>query len=575
MKFYVFLLTIFLSTHTTKAQSLISDLSSSLYFSENPIHFDPSLIKKNSITYMPVRALVNFFDGSIHQSKLTLAYTIKIQKKQFQINQNANSYTLNGQPKTFSKKPFMHKTRLYVPMKEFLRELDFDVIEKNGHFYADSIAAPSPSTNTPSSSEFFPLNYTHSETHPPTKMILPISNKTYPLESKSFNGINKTNLTPFISHLGYTIEFFDHHMLLKKNNRIYSFKHGSRLVKISDKRNIITKKLSYSPHFINQKFYVELDPFLNDLGFDYHRSANSITILKKLNNITVNPNGSIQLSKNSQIQIKNGNKLKNPNRIYWDLATTKCPNTNVNLNLNSVKTIVFGQNNTTCRMVFYMNTPYSVQANRINKQTTEFSFQKIKAPQKSDISKKYLPSNSIKGKIIIIDPGHGGSDPGAVTRHNDYEKNYTLDISRRIKSELEKMGATAILLRTKDTNPTLYQRVKKINRIKGDFLISVHVNSFINQQANGSETYYYKKGEKRAAKYVQNEFVKTLKLKNNGIKYAKMYILKYSKIPGILIEPCFITNPIEYKKLKTTDFRDKIAIATARGLNEYYKTYDE
>ena len=116
-----------------------------------------------------------------------------------------------------------------------------------------------------------------------------------------------------------------------------------------------------------------------------------------------------------------------------------------------------------------------------------------------------------------------------INKSNDYEKYYTLDISKRMKRELEKKGAKVILLRTKDTNPSLYQRVRKINKLKGDFLISVHVNSFINGAANGSETYYYKKNEKLAAKYVQKHLAKTLKLKNNGIKHAKMYILKYSK----------------------------------------------
>ena len=114
-----------------------------------------------------------------------------------------------------------------------------------------------------------------------------------------------------------------------------------------------------------------------------------------------------------------------------------------------------------------------------------------------------------------------------------------------------------ILLRSKDTNPSLYQRVKKINRSNGDFLISVHVNSFINGSANGSETYYYKKSEKLAAKYVQKHLSNNLNLRNNGIKHAKMYVLKYSKIPGVLIEPCFITNKKEYALLKTIHFEDK------------------
>ena len=229
-------------------------------------------------------------------------------------------------------------------------------------------------------------------------------------------------------------------------------------------------------------------------------------------------------------------------------------------------------------MVFYLKEPFTITTT--NKSSTTVGFKLIKSNQAASrlsppkpIVKAKSPtvkSRSLRGKTIIIDPGHGGRDPGAVTK-NDYEKYYTLDISKRIKKELIRKGAKVILLRTKDTNPSLYQRVKKVNRSHGDFLISVHVNSFINGAANGSETYYYKKNEKLAAKYIQKNLAKELKLRNNGIKHARMYVLKYSKIPGVLIEPCFMTNEKEYALLKTVSFRNKIAKATVLGLEEYYK----
>ena len=65
--------------------------------------------------------------------------------------------------------------------------------------------------------------------------------------------------------------------------------------------------------------------------------------------------------------------------------------------------------------------------------------------------------------------------------------------------------------------------------------------------------------------------VRQLKLKNNGIKHAKMYILKHTKMPGVLIEPCFMTNANEYRQLRTSAFKEKIAIATVNGLDEYFK----
>ena len=218
-------------------------------------------------------------------------------------------------------------------------------------------------------------------------------------------------------------------------------------------------------------------------------------------------------------------------------------------------------------MVFYLTDNY--QTKIITKSPVSTSFKFIGKKRTIGSVKKY--PTSLKGKVIIIDPGHGGADPGAVARKNDYEKHYTLDLSKRMKTLLEQKGAKVILLRTRDTNASLGQRVRKVNRSNGDFLISVHINSFINGAANGSETYYYKKSEKIAAKYIQKHLAKELRLRNNGVKHAKMFILKYSKIPGVLIEPCFITNKKEYSLLKTIAFRNKIAKATVDGLEEYYK----
>jgi N-acetylmuramoyl-L-alanine amidase len=227
-------------------------------------------------------------------------------------------------------------------------------------------------------------------------------------------------------------------------------------------------------------------------------------------------------------------------------------------------------------MVFYLNDAFTIETNKVSPTTIAFQLKK-QAPISTSSSttmkpthQKFSKNRTLRGKTIVIDPGHGGNDPGAV-RKNDYEKHYTLDISKRIQQKLIRKGAKVVMLRTKDTNPSLYQRVKKTNRSEGDFLISVHVNSFINDKANGTETYYYKKNEKLAAKYIQKHLTRNLNLKNNGIKRAKMYVLKYSKIPGVLIEPCFMTNKKEYGLLKTMTFREKIANATVKGLEEYFK----
>ena len=303
------------------------------------------------------------------------------------------------------------------------------------------------------------------------------------------------------------------------------------------------------------------------MGYSYILKNNQLIILRKLHFIELS-NNDIILSKNSQINLGRGNRLSSPPRLFWDLPYTHCPSNKSTQTTAKITKISFGQNGTTCRMVFHLNSHQIAQIEKISKTKSKIQLIRTQYKQPTIAKRK---SKSLKGKVIIIDPGHGGSDPGAVTKNKDYEKNYTLDISKRIKKHLERQGAKAILLRKNDTNPSLYQRVIRTNRLNGDFLISVHVNSFINEKAKGTETYYYKKSEKRAAQKIQQQLVKHLKLRNNGIKFAKMYVLKNTKIPGVLIEPCFMTNPYEYQKLKTVAFRENIAKGTVAGLNEYFK----
>jgi len=546
----------------------INEQKSHLYFSENPLEFDPPLVKKKNVYFIPIRSLTSFFDGDITRSKKDHSFNIQLKNIPFKIKPNVKKYTINNQTKIFKHPPFIYKTRLYVPLIEYLENFNISIIKKNNHFYAIDHTPTSPEL-----SKKIPLSYPpYNDPSSKKNMFLPISKQTLPIKTSRFHGKEKTDITDFIRYLGYKIETIDHHFLLKKNNIVYAFKTNSNQVKLIQNKTVHTKTLSYKPTIKNQRFYVSLKPFLNDLGFDYIATNDTITILKKLNNIRLDNESKITLNKNSRIKIGAGHTLNNPPRIFWDFGFTKCPNHPIKTQTPTIKKITFGQKKTTCRMVVHFEKNHRVLVSHNSPISTSFSFEKTTPSKKIPRHKQITQhQQSLRGKVIIIDPGHGGSDPGAVTKTNDYEKYYTLDISKRIQTLLQKKGAKTILLRSNDSNPSLYQRVKKINRSNGDFLISVHINSFINSIANGSETYYYKQSEKLAAKYVQKHLAKQLKLKNNGVKHAKMYILRYSKIPGVLIEPCFMTNKHEYTLLKTNAFKQKIAKATVDGVEEYFK----
>ncbi|MGA0241789.1 MAG: N-acetylmuramoyl-L-alanine amidase [Candidatus Marinamargulisbacteria bacterium] len=551
----------------------ITEIKSNLYFSENPITFDPPLIKKNNHVYVPIRALTHYFNGTIRQSKRDYMYTITIQKTSFNIKPNQVRYTANTLPNTFKIPPFNYKTRLYVPLDPILQHLGYQLTRKNGHFYASlaqtsRVYAPSPPSfkSTPS----LPLKPARISHHI-RQIYLPISKKKYPLDIINKGGTQYVNLRHFLSFLGYSTSIIQNRVLLKKNNTIYAFKNGENTVRISFNNQIIDRKLNHTPRIINRMFYVQLHPFLNDLGFDYIEKGSQLVILKKIHSIKSVPPHDVIIQKNSRILFRKGIPLSSPHRIYWDFKFTKCPNSPDLIWPSPIKKVILGQNNLDCRMVIYLNSPQKVTQQTISPTKTGLVFSPLNEKHRAP-SKKIANQSALYGKLIIIDPGHGGRDPGAVNHKNDYEKYYTLDIAKRIKRELRLKGAKAVLLRTNDTNPSLYQRVRKINKLKGDFMVSVHVNSFINQHANGTETYYYKAKEKKAAKAIQRQMVRHLGLKNNGIKHARMYVLKNTHVPGVLIEPCFMTHPKEYQQLKKPSFRTKIAKATVLGIEDYFKT---
>mgnify|MGYP003342324449 FL=1 len=128
------------------------------------------------------------------------------------------------------------------------------------------------------------------------------------------------------------------------------------------------------------------------------------------------------------------------------------------------------------------------------------------------------------------------------------------------------------MVRNGNSNPSLRRRARIANRNKADIYVSIHINSFIKSSANGTETYYFKYKDKQLARSLQKEMNRTLKLKNNGVKRARLYVLRHTKMPAALVEPLFMTNPRELKKVRSPEFREKIALSLHKGIVNYFKT---
>jgi N-acetylmuramoyl-L-alanine amidase len=185
----------------------------------------------------------------------------------------------------------------------------------------------------------------------------------------------------------------------------------------------------------------------------------------------------------------------------------------------------------------------------------------------------YTLSNPIVGKHIMIDPGHGGKDPGAAG-YKLIEKEIVFDVSNRVNARLFNSLAKVSMTRTDDTFLELDQRVQKAHQSGADIFTSIHVNSYSSSTANGTETYYntsYASTEsKELAQEIQEELVKALGTYDRGVKQGSFYVIRYTEIPSVLIEIAFVSNPKDAAKLANNTFRQKAADAIYKGIMNFY-----
>ncbi|MEH7384312.1 cell wall-binding repeat-containing protein [Bacillus sp. JJ1521] len=182
-------------------------------------------------------------------------------------------------------------------------------------------------------------------------------------------------------------------------------------------------------------------------------------------------------------------------------------------------------------------------------------------------------SGKLAGLTIVVDAGHGGSDPGAIG-HGLNEKDVVLDIAKRVQSKLEPIGANVVMTRESNVYVTLDQRVEIANSIGANAFISIHNNAATNQSANGTETFWndkYASAEsKELATEIQKELIRQLGTRDRGVKEASFKVIRESTMASILVEVAFISNQNEAVKLGSPEFREKAANAIYQGVLNYY-----
>ncbi|WMJ16053.1 N-acetylmuramoyl-L-alanine amidase CwlD [Geobacillus proteiniphilus] len=192
----------------------------------------------------------------------------------------------------------------------------------------------------------------------------------------------------------------------------------------------------------------------------------------------------------------------------------------------------------------------------------------------------------LSGRIIVLDPGHGGPDGGAVGGEV-VEKDIALNVAKKLRDYLQQQGALVLMTRETDrdlASPStrgysrrktedLLERTAFVNRSNADLFISIHLNAIPSPRWRGAQTFYYGSfiENERLARFIQAELRRNLE---NTHRLEKMidtvYLLKHAKIPGALVEVGFLSNPDERELLASDGYQTKLAASIYKGVLRYF-----
>jgi N-acetylmuramoyl-L-alanine amidase len=187
----------------------------------------------------------------------------------------------------------------------------------------------------------------------------------------------------------------------------------------------------------------------------------------------------------------------------------------------------------------------------------------------------------VAGKLIVLDPGHGGKDLGAhsLTAPRYQEKLLTLSTARIVKNYLEGLGHTVIMTRTEDVFIPLEKRASLANQLAPSLFVSIHYNSAENVSAEGIEIFYYTakdnsvrtRDSKLLAQTILDEVLKCTGAKSRGVKTQNFSVIRNTKMPAVLIEGGFLTNNDERQRVKNAAYLKKLAWGIALGIDRFLK----
>ena len=175
--------------------------------------------------------------------------------------------------------------------------------------------------------------------------------------------------------------------------------------------------------------------------------------------------------------------------------------------------------------------------------------------------------------LVVLDPGHGGDDAGTRSSAGLSEADVVWDLAVRVADRLAGMGARVRFTRTEAECPDASERARRANEVQGDVFLSLHLNEHDESTAEGSSTYYFHtSGAGRALAEAIQEGLVELGVRDCRSHARSYTVLRETRMPAVLVEPVFVTNPDEAKRLEEPEFRASIADAISGGLSRYYSS---
>lgn len=184
--------------------------------------------------------------------------------------------------------------------------------------------------------------------------------------------------------------------------------------------------------------------------------------------------------------------------------------------------------------------------------------------------KKQGNDGSLRNKLIIIDPGHGGKDDGATGIGGTKEKELTLDTARILNDKLRAAGAKVILTRNSDDFVSLNSRVRLSHILEADAYISIHFDSTTEQQVRGITSYYYHPYQKSLASHVHVALSGNTKMKDRGVRFGDYHVIRENNQNAILLELGYLSNPTEETLISSRKYHEQVSDAIVQGLTNFF-----